>query len=173
MRGEFLPLFPLMISHKGIGESMYMYRFFIIICALLLLGSCGMGSETDSTSNIDIEYTNLSTAHTLEQEAANVAKKTLSKNDDITSVKAVNSAEDMIIAFEIHHLKRFNLKKIRKKIQKEMDKKFPDLNVVVSADKKIILELDRLEEEILSNALSKKELDKKIKELVKLDNEQT
>jgi len=162
-----------MISHEEIGENMYIYRIFTMICILLLLVSCGMGSNTDSTSNIDIEYTNLSTTQSLQQEAANTAKETLSENDDITSVKAVNSKKDIIIAFEIHHLKRFSLKKIRKKVQEEMDKKFPDFDVIVSTDKKIFLELDRLEEKIFSDSISKKELDKKVKELVKLDKEQT
>lgn len=173
MRGGFLPLSTIMGSHEEIGESMYMYRFFILICILLLLGSCGMTSGPDSNSNIDIEYTNLSTAQSLRQEAANTAKKMLSENEDITSVKAVNSKNDLIVAIEIHHLKRFNLQKIRKKVQKEMESKFSDLNVVVSSDKKIILELNKLEEKILSDSISKKALNNKIKKLVKLAKEQT
>lgn len=145
----------------------------MMISILLLSVGCGMNSKTDSTSNIDIEYTNSSTTNSLQQETANIAKKYLSENEDITSVKAVNSKKDLIVAFEIHHIKRFNLKKIRKKIQEEMDKEFSDFNVIVSTDKKIFLELDRLEEKVFSDSISKKELNKKIKELVKLDKEQT
>lgn len=132
-----------------------------------------MTSGPDSTSNIDIEYTNLSTAQSLHQEAANAAKEMLSEHEDITSVRAVNSKNDLIVAIEIQHLKRFNLQKIRKKIQKEMDNKFSDLHVVVSSDKKIILEVKQLEEKIVSGSISKKALNNKIKKLVKLAKEQT
>jgi len=129
----------------------------------------------DSTSNpnIDIQFTNVKTTESLAQENANTAKRTLIQHDHINTVKAVNSEKDLVIAFEIDHLKRFNLEKIRKKIQKEMDEKFPDLNVIVSTDQKIVLELDRLEEKIFSDSISKKELNKKLKKIVKLDKEQT
>lgn len=150
---------------------MYVYRYFIIIGILFCLVGCGTNSDADS--NIDIEYTNLSTTQSLQQDVANMAKETLSENEDITSIKAVNTKKDMIIAFEIHHLKRFRLQEIREKVQEEMDQKFSDFNVIVSTDQKIFLELDRLEDKIFSDSISKKELNKKIKELVKLDKEQT
>src|SRR5690625_7951889 len=152
------------------------YRTFIIISILLLFVGCGKNRPNmDSTSNpnIDIQFTNVKTTESLAQENANTAKRTLIQHDHINTVKAVNSEKDLVIAFEIDHLKRFNLEKIRKKIQKEMDEKFPDLNVIVSTDQKIVLELDRLEEKIFSDSISKKELNKKLKKIVKLDKEQT
>lgn len=127
----------------------------------------------DSTSNIDIQFTNVKTTQSLQQEAANTAKNILSQQENITAVKAVNSGKHLVIAFEIDHFKRFTLEKTRKKVQKQMDENFPDLDVIVSTDKKIILELERLEEEIFSDTISKKELDKKIEKIVKLDKEQT
>jgi len=152
---------------------MYWYRTLIIICILLLFVGCGKKPNMESTSNIDIQFTNVKTTEALAQEKANTAKRTLSQHDHINTVKAVNSEKDLVIAFEIDHLKRFNLEKIRKRIQKEMDEKFPDLNVIVSTDQKIVLELDRLEEKIHSDSISKKELNKKLKKIVKLDKEQT
>lgn len=152
---------------------MYLYRALIIICVFLLLVSCGKGPNMDSTSNIDIQFTNVKTTKSLQQETANTAKNILSQRENITTVKAVNSEKHLVIAFEIDHLKRFTLEKTRKKVQKQMDENFPDLDVIVSTDKKIILELERLEEEIFSDTISKKELDKKIEKIVKLDKEQT
>src|SRR5699024_9175140 len=134
------------------------YRAFITICILLLLVSCGKSPNMDSNSTIDIQFTNVKTTQSLLQETANSAKNILSQHDNITTVKAVSSKKNLVLAFEIDHLKRFNLEKIRKKVQKQMDEEFPDLDVIVSTDKKIILELDRLEEKIRSDSISKKEL---------------
>lgn len=127
----------------------------------------------DSNSTIDIQFTNVKTTQSLLQETANSAKNILSQHDNITTVKAVSSKKNLVLAFEIDHLKRFNLEKIRKKVQKQMDEEFPNLDVIVSTDKKIILELDRLEEKIRSDSISKKELNKKLEKVVKLDKEQT
>jgi len=127
----------------------------------------------DSNSTIDIQFTNVKTTQSLLQETANSAKNILSQHDNITTVKAVSSKKNLVLAFEIDHLKRFNLEKIRKKVQKQMDEEFPDLDVIVSTDKKIILELDRLEEKIRSDSISKKELNNELEKVVKLDKEQT
>lgn len=160
------------MSLKEIGENMYKFLFMTFI--LLFSASCGGGSNaSEPAPSPNAEYMKLAHTQSLQQGPSNTAKETLGENGDITTIKAVNSKNDIVIGFEIHHLNRFNLKKIRKEIQKEMDKKFPDLNVIVSADKKIILELKRLEEKINADSITKKELYKKVKEIVKLDGEQT
>jgi apolipoprotein N-acyltransferase len=148
-------------------------RALIIITFLFILVSCGVDTNTKTTSDSDIEYTNLKTTQSLKQDHSNQAKETLTSHNDITSVSAVNTTKDIIIAFEIYHLKRFSLKKVRKEIQKKMEKKFSDLNVIVSTDKKIFLELNELEKKINADSISEKELDKKIKALIKLAKEQT
>lgn len=54
-----------------------------------------------------------------------------------------------------------------------MKESFPDLDVTLSTDKKIMLEVEKLEQKIKANQLSEKELSKKVKTLLELEKEQT
>lgn len=54
-----------------------------------------------------------------------------------------------------------------------MKKQFKNLDVEFSTDKKIIIELDKLEKQILNNEISSKELKKRLKQIVTLSKEQT
>src|SRR5690606_29761018 len=83
--------------------------------------------------------------------------------EEITGIKAVNSDKEMIIAVQIKHMKRFFLAKHRKAWQKEMEKQFPGWKVELSTDKKIYLELDKLEEKINNDTLLKDEFKKEEK----------
>lgn len=152
----------------------YIYRAFIIVGLFLLLVGCGIDPKVDSSMNHDIEFTKLdTTSHSSDQQASNHAKEVLSQREELTAINAVSSSKDIIIAIEVYHLKRFQLKKIKNKIQKEMDKEFPNLDVMVSTDKKIVLELNRLEQKIYTDSISTKDINKKLKELITLAKEQT
>lgn len=140
-------------------------------CLLLFITGCG----TTSTTSKDDKFIKLSTNHSAEidQQTANQAKDILSFHEEITDIYAVNSPQNMIIGIKIYHHDRFKLKKIRKRLQKEIDDKFPKSNNIVSTDQKIILELQRLEDEINSRFISQDEMNKKIKNLMKSAKDQT
>lgn len=148
---------------------MYVRRFFTFVCLSLLLTACG-GNTTTST---DGEFLKLSTDQSVDQQASNHAKDLLSEHEEITIIHAVNSSKDMIIAIEVHHHDRFKLKKIKKRLQKEIDKEFPNFDIIVSTDKKIILEVRWLEEKINKGSTSKEKINKKVKEIIKSAKDQT
>ncbi|WBX79732.1 hypothetical protein PD280_19070 [Virgibacillus salarius] len=79
----------------------------------------------------------------------------------------------MLIAIEIQHGKRFQLGKIREQLTKQMKKEFKNLKVELSTDKKIVMELEKLEKSIQSKSYSKKKLEKKLKKLIEFSKEQT
>lgn len=150
-----------------------MLRIFHFILLLLLIAGCGSNSTTHST-NDQVEFAKLSTnKESIEQQKSNQAKEILSTHDGLTNVYAVNSDKKLIVAFEIDHTKRFQLKNYEKKITKKIKKEFPKMDVNVSTDQKIVIEVDQLEQEIASGSISKKELNKKIKQLIKLSKEET
>ncbi len=60
-------------------------------------------------------------------------------------------------------MKRFKLADIRKELKKDIKEKFQIKKVEVSTDQKVILELDKLEEEIQDKSVNKNELKKGIK----------
>jgi len=151
------------------------YSFILVLLVLLLIG-CGTDSNQNANQNTqnDVEFTKIATdKKSIDQQPANRAKELLSKHDEVTNVKAVNSSDKLVIAIEIEHMKRFLLKQIEKDLKKEMEKEFEDYKVELSSDKKIILELEELEEKIQSGSIPKKELKKEVDRIIKFSHEQT
>lgn len=138
-----------------------------------LLFGCGTSTTLESPHNNDVEFTKLTTKKDVDQQASNQAKDFIRRYEEVTSIKAVNTSKHLVVGFEVEHMERFNLEDIRKKIQKKLKKEFSSLKVVVSTDQKIILELDKLEQNIQSGKVSKKQLNKKAKKIIDLSKEQT
>ena len=166
---NLLPIF----GNEGI--MMYLHKIMIVLLFPLLLIGCGTDSANDSTkhNNQSIELTNTAANSPIDQQPANQAKRALSQYDGITSVKAVNTKDELLIAVEIEHHRRFKLENTRNELTKQMKKQFPNLKVELSTDQKINLELEKLEKELQSKAIPKKELTKEIKQLIKLTKEKT
>jgi len=159
---------------------MYRYLMFVFLSLILIVVGCRESPNINPTPNnqlnnnqLDVDLTKLSTNQSIDQTYSNQAKDSLKTNQDLTSIKAVNTDKDLVITFEVDHLKRFQLEKIRKKIAKKMKKEFSNMKVIVSTDQKIILGLDQIEQEIQKNHITKKQLEKQIKYLVKLAKEET
>ena len=151
-----------------------MLKILHFILLLLLLAGCGGQDSSTNPSNDHADFIQLSTNEApIEQQESNQAKALLGKQDGLTHVYAVNSDKKMIVAFEIEHLKRFQLKDYEKKITKQIKKEFPNMEVTISTDKKIVIEVDQLEQKMNSDSMSKKELDKELKKLIKLSKEKT
>ncbi|WP_157087755.1 YhcN/YlaJ family sporulation lipoprotein [Oceanobacillus damuensis] len=129
--------------------------------------------EPGQTNNDFADTTKISNESIFSQEPSNQAKDKLSNHDEISAVKAVNTDKNIVIAIEVDHHERFTLSQIEKKYKKEMEDKFKDKKVEFSTDKKIVLELEKLEQDIKDNTITKKELEKELKKIVKLSKEQT
>ncbi|WP_145524329.1 hypothetical protein [Virgibacillus sp. SK37] len=136
---------------------------FIIITCFILFG-CQNNSPVKNTNNHDqkVEVKNISSSQMIDQEPSNEAKEILKKHNEVTGIKAANTDKDLIIAVEIEHNKRFQLKKIKKELTKEVKKHFKDFHVELTVDKKIFLELDELEKKIESDKIEPTKLNKEI-----------
>ncbi|WP_053074927.1 hypothetical protein [Ornithinibacillus californiensis] len=147
----------------------------IIIGIILMVSIIGCSDDSTSQRNKDnsVNITQISAKNNYNQHFSNEAKQTLSQKEDITKVVAVNTDKLLVIAIEVPHHERFNLKKVNKDLSKEMDEKFKDLTVELTTDKKIVLELEKLEGQLRKNEISKKELKKQLKHISKLLKEQT
>jgi hypothetical protein len=147
-----------------------------IIIGIILLVSiigCSDDSTTQRNKGNSVNITQISVKNNYNQHFSNEAKQTLSQKEDITKVVAANTDKLLVIAIEVPHHERFNLKTMNKELSKEMDEKFKDLTVELTTDKKIVLELEKLEEQLKKNEISKKELKKQLKHISKLLKEQT
>ncbi|HAM81296.1 YhcN/YlaJ family sporulation lipoprotein [Ornithinibacillus bavariensis] len=150
------------------------YQFLLFIVFILSAGCTSSSSEPSEKTN-PIHISNVSTKHSYDQSYANQAKSTLAQKKNVTKVFAVNSDKLLMIAIDVPHHERLQLKKYEKKLTKEMKKKFKktSLKVEVSSDQKILWKLEQLEEEIRNGSISKKELKKKLEDISKLMKEKT
>lgn len=146
--------------------------FCICITAFLLLIGCTPSNEANSKDE-QVDYTKIAAKTSIEQKAANQVKKKLANNKDVKAVHAVNANKKLVIAVDVPHSKRFRLAKIRTKLTKELKKEFDKYQVVLSTDKKILLELEQLEKKINDGSISNKQLDKEAKRIISLSKEQT
>jgi uncharacterized lipoprotein YajG len=144
----------------------------IIITCFILFG-CQNNPQTQKNNNQDIEVKNISANHLIDQEPSNEVKKILKKHDEVTGIKAANTATNLVIAVEIEHSKRFQLKEIKKELTKEVKKQFKNFHVELTVDKKIFLELDNLEKQIEANEIKPTKLGKEIDRITKLSKEKT
>ncbi|WP_337020311.1 hypothetical protein [Oceanobacillus massiliensis] len=153
----------------------FIIMIFYLLCSALLFTACANNeNDTGQTNNTDsAEIENISNQSLVSQQPANHAKELLSKHEEITAINAVNTKDNILIAVEVEHHERFTLAQLRKKFQKEMEDEFKDMKVEFSTDRKIVLELEKLEKDIRNDKLSNKELEKKVKKIVKLAKEQT
>ncbi|SDQ65748.1 hypothetical protein SAMN05216232_2962 [Virgibacillus subterraneus] len=152
------------------------YQILFTLGIIFFLFGCNPNTDSDPSQNGQIDgvnFTNISTEASIDQSVSNSAKQSLSQHKEITNIYAVNTEGDLVIAIEVHHNERFKLAKIRKNLHKKMEKVFRDHKVQLSTDQKIVIETKRLEKQIQNRDISKKKLEKEVKHLIKLMNEQT
>src|SRR5690625_1778042 len=152
-------------------------RWLLIVSMIAIITGCNTDDsvlEPTGTPNNDIDLMKISENHQLDQHISNQAKDSMRKYAEVTAAKAVNTDEKMLMAIEVEHNERFNLTSIQKQLQKEIEEQFPHIKVEFSTDKKIILELDKLEKKIQKdNTYSQKKLKKEMDKLINQSKEQT
>jgi Sporulation lipoprotein YhcN/YlaJ (Spore_YhcN_YlaJ) len=146
---------------------------------LLLLTVIGLGSGCNENqnqlgdNNKDLSISQVHTSRPIDQSVANHAKEKMITKDEISDVKAVNTDKELLAAIKVENFNRFRLKKIEKAIKSDLEKMYPNHKVVVSADKKMFWELEKIEQRLQKNNTNKKSLKKDLKKLESLLKEQT
>lgn len=130
-----------------------MKKSVIVFLMVLLLGACSSENEkvifpTDNSTSL---------------------KPILQKQDSIHGYKGVMNEEDILVAIHINRFDRFNKTKIEKKITKQIEKQFPEKQVLVSGDQKIMWEV----ETIIEKKQKEEDLKKSIKKIKSLSKEET
>lgn len=146
-----------------------------IVCLIIPIG-CAKNSSPNTQNNIkqqNLKFTPVQNQSNINQQISNEVKNILSEHDDITEISVINNHQDIIAAINVKSLSRFKLKKIEKKLEKKVAKQFPDKEVTLSTDKKIMIELNRVERSIQKEHLSNEKLKRKISRIKKLSKEQT
>ncbi|AIF45476.1 YhcN/YlaJ family sporulation lipoprotein [Virgibacillus sp. SK37] len=149
-------------------------KLLAIVLLAIALFACSSNNALEPTNkNNHVELTKISNNQAIDQHVSNEAKEMLSKYKEVTKVNAVNTDKELIATVEVKHQARLQLSEIRKKLKKKIEKNFPDYKVELTTDKKLVLELEKVEKQIEENTYTSKELKKKIKKLIELSKEQT
>lgn len=148
-----------------------------IVATLFFVAGCAYddGKEHQESNSALIKRTNPPPIELKERnEEKSVAyqvRKEVSKIDEIYDVAVIEGDKNIIVAYKVKHLNRFNMKKIESDLTKKLEKKYPEDNFIVSSDYKIFLEAIRLKEDLDGDNLSNDEAAKRFKEIVKLKKE--
>lgn len=152
-------------------------RLMLIIFSLsVLLFGCSTVNDTPETRSSLVRTSNPNpiAVNNKDEKLAGDIKKTALSIDGIYDVAVIKGeAKDCLVAFKVHHLERFRMKKIEKQLTKELQKQFKDLSFTVSSDFKIFLEAVRLNEKVEKENLSKEKKEKRLQEIIKLSREKT
>lgn len=148
--------------------------FYYILPFLLLFGSVSGCTEQSSPETQPHQtFTPISSEIIVDQSLSNSVEKTLSKENDITKVRAVNTNKQLLVALKVSQTKRLKLEAITKRVTEKLKRKYPNYSLIVSSDYKLYLEVDRLETRIQNNKINQSVLKKEINKLKKLMREQT
>lgn len=155
------------------NDDMNFKRIIALAVVLTTLVSC-TPNNNESQSSPPVEMTKISTNNNeINQDQSNRAKNILSKNDNVTHVYAVNTKDTLVIAIKVRHMKRLRLQKIKQELTKKMKKEFPKMDVQLSTDEKIVIELEKLEKKLETTSISKKELKNRLQSIIDLSKEET
>lgn len=138
---------------------MKLQKWFVFFALLILFG-CHSGEQNKKEA-----YIKLGNDAIVDQTKADEAKKIVSEMEEVVSVKGVALENNLYIAPQVTQFARLKLEKIRKESFDKIKNVYPEANVHVSTDKKIYLELGKLENKLQAKKISMEDLEKKLKKL--------
>lgn len=130
----------------------------IIIFIMISLVGCQM-NEQNNMKPLQINDA------IVEQTKANRAKEIVQSMEEVTEVRGVSYDNSIYIASHVKPFDRFFLNEIRKKAHDAIKKRYPEATVHVSTDEKLFIEIEKLEQQLKKQSISKEKLSKRLKEL--------
>lgn len=131
---------------------------------ILLLGGCAVFQKVGPAEMI---------IHDGQKELVSSIKQQIEDTDEIYDTVVIAAKDKVLVTYKVHHLNRFKMKSIEKKLTTWLQEEFPDKEIDVSSDFKIFLESYNLYEKWEKQDLNVKEAEKKLDEIIKLKNEMT
>lgn len=148
-----------------------------VFMTLLLL--CGCGKSQDHLeqqmhrTEEQIKFSTVKHETAIDQHDSNQAKEIVATFPEATEVFAANTNNRLMVAFDVTHMNRFQLKQIEKSVTKRLKKEFPHMKIEVSTDEKMRLELKKLEEDLHTKNLPRQDVESRIKKIISLSKEET
>ncbi|CAH2713456.1 hypothetical protein BACCIP111895_00592 [Neobacillus rhizosphaerae] len=146
-------------------------RFILFACFLCLLSACHPNQPVKDSQLTLMKTTNpnaIITDKNKNHSRVKEIEKDVNSFPELYDVAVIKGKKDILVVYKVKHLHRFGMKKIEKKVNKMLEKKYPKENFTVSSDYKIFLEAVRLEEKMKSPKFSHQQAEKRFKEIVKM-----
>lgn len=149
-----------------------------ILLSFFLLGGCSTSGQKDDSKLALLKTTNPAPIQITNQNprkpgTAKRVKDDISSFPEIYDVAVVQGKKDTLVAYKVKHLQRFRMKAIEKKINKLLEKRYPNENFKVSSDYKIFLEAVKLKEKMKNPNYSPQKAEKQLQAIIKLKDETT
>lgn len=128
----------------------------IFLSCFILLAGCGREEKVEMYQHID------------DKEKKTELKEMVEKSNDIDQANVILVGDKLLAAIQVNPWKRYKKQKIESEWQKKLEKKYPNLKVVVSTDFKLYWESTKLLEEA-----DRQKVKDKIDSLKKLAKEET
>ncbi|WP_442599205.1 YhcN/YlaJ family sporulation lipoprotein [Neobacillus sp. D3-1R] len=150
---------------------------FLLILLLLTITISGCNqSEAEKDSRLSLIKTTNPSPVQINKSEENVAKdikKDVMKYKEIYDVAVIKGKKDTLVVYKVKHLHRFRMKQIEKKINKQLEKNYPDENFTVSSDYKIFMEALELKEKAKNPKYSNDKAEKELQKIIQLKAELT
>ncbi len=132
-----------------------------VIRALLFVTILLVGCGTEE----DVKVLELDGKATFDQKKADEAKQIVISMKEVVDVKGVNYKDKIYLAPKVKHFDRFRLKEIRKEGHDLVKARYHDATVHLSTDKKVYMELEKLERRLKEKKINEKQFKNKLKKL--------
>lgn len=156
-----------------------MRKILILISVACFITLCGCNNDGPKESGVALLKATNPTPVSFERNTKKELDLIASIEMDIEGFKelydvaVIKGKDDILVAYKVKHMQRFRMKDIEKRMNKLLEKNYPDENFIVSSDYKIFLEAVELEENLKDPNYSQKKAEKKLKEIIKLKKELT
>lgn len=154
-----------------------MNSYYLIIWAfVLMMTGCIQNGEKEESKLVLLKKTDPSTVTISNKNSSKTAqkiKKDISSFREIYDVAVIKGKKNTLVAYKVKHLQRFRMKAIEEKMNKLLEKKYPDEEFTVSSDYKIFLEAIKLKEEVEEKNLSEKKAENRLRKIINLNDETT
>ncbi len=127
-----------------------------LLIVLFLLSGCNMVGQGDVKPLYIGGHSKL-----VDQSEADEAKQIVLSMDEVVAVRGATLEDDIFIAMKVKQFDRLFLDRIRKDAAEKVKKRFPNAKAHISTDKKVFLELEKLEQELYQNKINKSDLEKR------------
>lgn len=148
----------------------------ILLCGLLVFSGCNYSDSQENAELALLKTTNPSPADINSKGSKGLVtqiKKDVASFPEIYDVAVLKGKKETLVAYKVKHMQRFKMKSIEKRMNKLLEKNYPDENFVVSSDYKIFIEAVQLREDLKKPNYPAKKAEERFETIINLKKELT